>query len=92
MNIEQLLHERAVDAVSQLYASDLSGQLQIQKTRKEFEGDYTLVVFPILRQSKKSPEVTASEIGQFMVDNSPEIEKFNVVKGFLNLFVLGRCN
>ncbi len=85
MNIEQLLQQRAVDAVSTLYAADQKDQLQIQKTRKEFEGDYTLVVFPILRQSKKSPEVTANEIGQFMVDNSPEIESFNVVKGFLNL-------
>ncbi len=85
MNIEQLLQQRALDAVSTLYAIDQQDLVQIQKTRKEFVGDFTLVVFPILRQSKKSPEATANEIGELMVANSPEIDSFNVVKGFLNL-------
>jgi len=64
-------------------------QLQIQKTRKEFEGDYTLVTFPLLRRSRKSPEATATEIGGYMTANVPEIKSFNVIKGFLNLVLDG---
>ena len=59
--------------------------LQIQKTRKEFEGDFTLVVFPLLRRSRKSPEATATEIGEHIVANTPEVSAFNVIKGFLNI-------
>lgn len=55
-------------------------QLQIQKTRREFEGDYTLVTFPLLRRSRKSPEATATEIGEYMAANVPEIASFNVIK------------
>jgi arginyl-tRNA synthetase len=63
------------------------GQLQIQKTRKEFEGDLTLVAFPLLKISGKSPEQTGQEMGQYLVENCPEFESFNVVKGFLNLSI-----
>jgi len=61
--------------------------LQIQKTRKEFAVDLTLVVFPLLTITKKSPEQTAEEIGSHLVENYPEFESFNVIKGFLNLVV-----
>ena len=72
-------------SVEALYG-ELSGeQLQIQKTRKEFEGDYTLVVFPLLKKSRKSPEMTANEIGAHIVENTPEVASYNVIKGFLNL-------
>ena len=59
--------------------------MQIQKTRREFEGDFTLVTFPLLRLSRKSPEATATEIGEWMQAHVPEIRAFNVIKGFLNL-------
>ena len=59
--------------------------MQIQKTRKEFDGDYTLVVFPLLRRSRKSPEATAAEIGEHLTAHMPEVKSFNVIKGFLNL-------
>src|SRR5690606_37842221 len=58
---------------------------QLQNTRKEFDGDITLVVFPFTRFSKKGPELTANEIGAFLQDNVEEIDNYNVVKGFLNL-------
>ncbi|MBO5686397.1 MAG: arginine--tRNA ligase, partial [Alistipes sp.] len=74
--------KRSVEA---LYG-ELSGeQLQLQKTRKEFEGDYTFVVFPLLKKSRKNPEMTATEIGEHVVAHTPEISAFNVIKGFLNL-------
>ncbi|MFR4671928.1 MAG: arginine--tRNA ligase [Alistipes putredinis] len=84
MNIEQFLTDKVAAAVSTLYGN-AGAPLQIQKTRKEFEGDYTLVVFPLLKASRKSPEATATEIGEYLVANTPEIKAFNVIKGFLNL-------
>jgi arginyl-tRNA synthetase len=73
-------------AVKELYETDLSvKQLQLQRTRKEFEGEFTVVVFPIAGAVKRSPEVAGNEIGQWLVQHRPEIAKFNVVKGFLNL-------
>ena len=85
MNIEDFLYGVVKGSVESLYGALDGEQLQIQKTRKEFEGDYTLVVFPLLRRSRKSPEATATEIGEYMVANCAEIRGFNVVKGFLNL-------
>ncbi len=76
-------------AVEALYGPLDGEQLQIQKTRREFEGDYTLVTFPLLRRSRKSPEATAEEIGGHIVANAPEVEAFDVVKGFLNLKLSG---
>ena len=85
MNIENLISQIARQAVENLYGPVNASALQIQKTRKEFEGDYTLVTFPLLKLSHKSPEVTANEIGAHIVADNPQIAAFNVIKGFLNL-------
>jgi len=84
--MEMKLKGYVADAISSLYGMRLSEDMvQIQETRKEFPGDFTLVVFPFLRYSGKSPEVTASEIGDFLVNNFYGITGFNVIKGFLNI-------
>lgn len=86
MSTELFLQNEAKIAVEKLYGVIAeASQLQIQKTRKEFEGDYTLVAFPLLKISKKNPEATSQEIGQYLVDNCKQIVRFNVIKGFLNL-------
>ncbi len=86
--IEKLLTETFIKAVKELYGQDIPEKLAvIQKTRPEFEGDFTFVVFPLLRFSKKSPEETAKEIGDYFVKNVDDVENFNVIKGFLNLSV-----
>lgn len=85
MNIDNFISDIVVRSVEALYGALENEQLQVQKTRKEFDGDYTLVVFPLLRRSRKSPEATAQEIGEYIVVNTPEIESYNVIKGFLNL-------
>ena len=85
MNIETFISDAVRRSVEALYGPLGDEQLQIQKTRREFEGDYTLVTFPLLRLSRKSPEATAAEIGEYMRAHVPEIRSFNVVKGFLNL-------
>ena len=88
MNIETTLVQGAVEAIKNLYGTDFSAEkIQLQKTRKDFEGDFTLVVFPFLALSKKRPEETAQEIGEYMKNNLPQISSFNVVKGFLNLAI-----
>ena len=88
MNIESLISMAAQDAVKSLYRQEVPEKMvQLQKTRSEFEGNLTLVVFPFVKMARKNPEQTAQEIGQYMVDNCPAIEKFNVVKGFLNLCI-----
>ena len=88
MNIETLISQAAGEAVKALYGIEASEKmLQLQKTRSEFEGNLTLVVFPFVKAAKKSPEQTAQEIGQYLVDNCSAVEKFNVVKGFLNLSI-----
>ncbi len=88
MNIEMTLVQGAVEAIKSLYGTDFSAEkIQLQKTRKEFEGDFTLVVFPFLALSKKRPEETAQEIGEQMKKSLPQISSFNVVKGFLNLAI-----
>ena len=85
MNIENFLQQQAADTIAALYGPADPAAVQIQKTRKEFEGDYTLVVFPLLKLSRKKPEETATEIGEALVKNVPEIKGYNVIKGFLNL-------
>ena len=88
MNIEALISKAAGDAVKALYGMDANEKmLQLQKTRSEFEGNLTLVVFPFVKAAKKSPEQTAQEIGEYLVNNCSAVEKFNVVKGFLNLSI-----
>ena len=88
MNIEVLISKAAGEAVKALYGMEATEKmLQLQKTRSEFEGNLTLVVFPFVKAAKKSPEQTAQEIGEYLQTNCPAVEKFNVVKGFLNLSV-----
>lgn len=84
--MEKLLVNYCIDAVNSLYGKKIdAAMVQIQETKKEFEGEYTLVVFPLLKVSGKSPVQTSEEIGRYLVDNLKDIESFNVVKGFLNL-------
>ncbi len=85
MNIESFITQAAAASLSALYGNISLDQVQIQKTRKEFEGDYTLVVFPLLRVSRLSAEATATQVGEHIVANYDEFSGFNVVKGFLNL-------
>ena len=88
MNIEALISKAAGEAVKALYGMEASEKmLQLQKTRSEFEGNLTLVVFPFVKSAKKSPEQTAQEIGEYLVQNCSAIEKYNVVQGFLNLSI-----
>ena len=85
MNIEQFIASTVQGAVEALYGPLTGEQLQIQKTRKEFAGDYTLVTFPLLKKSRKSPEMTANEIGEWLKGNVAEVAGYNVIKGFLNI-------
>ena len=85
MNIEQFIQQHVSRCIESLYGDTGGAPVQIQKTRKEFEGDMTLVVFPLLKLSRKSPEATAEEIGSALVGAVPEISGYNVVKGFLNI-------
>ena len=84
--IEQILHIEIDKCLSELYSAEKQS-IQFQKTRKEFVGDITLVVFPLLRSSKKGPEQTAEEIGSYLKENVTEVSDFNVVRGFLNLSI-----
>ena len=88
MNIEQKLVSSVIGGLKALYGQDVpAAQVQLQKTKKEFEGHLTLVVFPFLRMSKKGPEQTAQEIGEYLQANEPSVSAFNVIKGFLNLTI-----
>ena len=86
MKVETILQNGTAEALKALYDTSVSPEsIQLQATRKEFEGDLTLVVFPYLKASRKSPEATANEIGEWLKANVPEVKDFNVVKGFLNV-------
>ena len=88
MNIEQDLTKEFIAAVKNCYQSELNQKsVQIQKTKVEFQGQYTFVVFPFLKISKKSPEQTAEQLGDYLKNNSSLVDDFNVVKGFLNLVI-----
>ena len=88
MNIENILQTAIIGAIKDLYNTDVdASQITLQKTKKEFKGHYTLVTFPLLRISKKNPEQTAQEIGEYLAGKSPTIAEFNVIKGFLNLTI-----
>lgn len=92
MKIEQAIEASIASAIKELYGTEVEASLtQLQKTRKEFKGHLTLVTFPFLKISRKSPEQTAQEIGEWLSANSPYISGFNVVKGFLNLEIAGKC-
>lgn len=84
--IQDRLVQQTVQAIKELYNAEIpASQISIQETRKEFEGQLTVVVFPVTRFSKKSPEQTGIEIGEYLTKNNDEIVDFNVIKGFLNL-------
>ncbi len=86
MNPEQLVTKWVKEAVKNIYGEGATDNLfQTQATRKEFEGDITAVIFPLLKFSKKSPEITGDQIGSYITSNYKEIESYNVVKGFLNI-------
>ncbi|MBR5849051.1 MAG: arginine--tRNA ligase [Bacteroidaceae bacterium] len=86
MNLESILIESIAAAINELYGQQVTAEkIQLQKTRKEFEGDFTLVVFPFLALSRKKPEETAAEIGEYLTKNQPLIASYNVIKGFLNV-------
>lgn len=86
MNPELFINAQAKLALKELYGAEVEERLiQTQATRKEFEGDITLVTFPLLKTSHKGPEQTAEEIGRWLKERCPEVESFNVVKGFLNI-------
>ncbi len=84
--MESVLRTGIKEAVRKLYNGEVTDELiQIQETRKDFKGDFTIVVFPLLRFSKNTPEKTAGTIGKHLMDSFPSISGFNVIKGFLNL-------
>lgn len=86
MHIEELIGLKVQEAVAALYGGSLApGQCQLQSTRKEFDGDLTLVCFPLLKLSRKNPEATGNELGAWLQEHTPEVERFNVIKGYLNL-------
>jgi len=88
MKIESRISEAVLAAVKELYGQDVpESMIQLQKTKSEFEGNLTLVVFPFLKMSKKKPEDTAQELGEYLLAHCNVIAKFNVVKGFLNLVI-----
>jgi arginyl-tRNA synthetase len=88
MSIEQHIITATIAGVKELYNQDLpESQVAVQDTRAEFEGQITIVVFPVVRMSKKSPEATGTDLGQYLVEHIEEVTAFNVIKGFLNLSV-----
>lgn len=92
MVIEQQITGAVIAGIKTLYGADVTAdQIQLQKTKKEFKGHLTLVVFPFLKISKKSPEQTAQEIGAYLQQNESAVAEFNVIKGFLNLTVAASC-
>ena len=92
MKIELQLAASVSAALHHLYGQEVAADtIQLQKTKREFEGHLTLVVFPYLKMSRKKPEDTAQEIGQYLMDNSGMVAAFNVVKGFLNLTIASDC-
>ena len=88
MKIEQQIQSAALAAVKALYGQDVPEKMvQLQKTRSEFEGSLTLVVFPFVKMARKSPEQTGQELGDYLVQHCEAVSKYNVVKGFLNLSI-----
>lgn len=86
MSAENFIAAKASEAIKAVYGADvMPDTLQVQPTRKEFEGDYTLVVFPLLRITRQSPDATGNALGEWLKTNCPEVSAFNSVKGFLNL-------
>ena len=92
MTIEEKIVSSVIDGIKSLYGQEVTAtQVQLQKTKKEFEGHLTLVVFPFLKMSRKGPEQTATEIGEYLQGNCSAVATFNVIKGFLNLTISSDC-
>ena len=90
--MEKQIQQAVIAAIKELYGQEIPKKMAtLQKTRAEFEGNLTLVVFPFLKMSKKAPEATAEEIGQYLKANCPAVSGYNVVKGFLNLVIGGNA-
>ena len=88
MKIESQIAAAVAAALKELYGVEIgAGEVALEKTKKEFEGHYTFVVFPYLRASKKKPEVTAQEVGEYVAAHTDAVASFNVIKGFLNMVV-----
>lgn len=88
MSLDNIIAEATAKAVKELYGVDADpAKIEPQATRKEFEGNLTIVVFPWVKAARKAPEAVATEIGQWLVDNEPAVDRFNAVKGFLNLVI-----
>lgn len=88
MNLETLIQSVVAESVKTLYSTETPlNQIQIQKTKKEFEGDVTVVVFPFVKIARKSPEATGQEIGEYILKNSSVVSGYNTIKGFLNLCI-----
>ena len=88
MNIEENISKAVVGAVKSLYGIEVAENgIQLQKTKSDFEGDITLVVFPFTKTARKQPEVIGNEIGQWLTENTDIVDKYNVIKGFLNLSI-----
>ena len=86
MTPESFIQNKAAQAIKAIYGTEVAEtSLQVSVTRKEFEGDYTLVTFPLLKISRQAPDATGNAIGAWLVENVKEISAFNCVKGFLNL-------
>ncbi len=88
MNFEEIITQAVIESVRELYRSEIGPEsITLQKTKKEFEGDFTLVVFPFLKISRCKPDETARQLGEKLMEKLPFVEKFNVIKGFLNLSI-----
>jgi len=88
MNLETILSDLVASAVDTLYGLKIDpNQIQLQKTKREFEGDVTVVIFPFVKAARKSPEQTGQEVGLYLQQNNPVVSAFNVIKGFLNLSI-----
>ncbi len=88
MDIEDVLNKGVKEAIAALFAAEVSdNQIQFQETRKEFTGDITIVMFPLLKISKKSPELTGQDIGNYLKTHYTDVEDFSVIKGFLNIVI-----
>jgi arginine--tRNA ligase len=88
MSIENIIQQAVAKAVNELYGIEVEpSKVQVEVTRKEFEGNLTVVVFPWVKAARKAPEAVGAEIGQWLVDNEPAVDRFNCIKGFLNIVI-----
>lgn len=88
MTVENIIKQAVARAVGELYGLEVAPDtVSPQATRKEFEGNLTVMVFPYVKAARKAPEAVGREIGQWLVDNEPAVGGFNVVKGFLNIVI-----